>query len=231
MKTRKQRKAEEFFGVFDPGKVIVHKERIKGVWFNDVTGNLHQTIMVKITRKNGSVDRGDYHNVKQGEIPKHPTTGEPLWTQKPTTYDGPVALVDRPPDHLRGLRINPEPMGTLVKGLVVVRINGVLRNATHLAWKEQTGEDLPKGARIRHKDGNPWNNHISNLERAGVGTGGSYQAATRIGGVRVALGCYKTREEAMEAVAAFRQSVGVGPVRSYTRRKPVTTAVNQSATL
>jgi hypothetical protein len=67
MKTRKQRKADEFFGVNDPGKVIVHKERIKGLWFNDVTGNLHRTYMVKITRRNGSIDRGDYHHAKQGK--------------------------------------------------------------------------------------------------------------------------------------------------------------------
>ena len=229
MKTRKQRKADEFFGVNDPGKVIVHKERIKGVWFNDVTGNLHRTHMVKITRRNGSIDRGDYHHAKQGEIPNHPTTGKPLWIAKPTTYEGWNAIVDRPPDHLRGLRIDPEPMGTLVKGTVMVRIDGVLMNATHLAWKEQTGEELPKGTRIRHKDGNPWNNHISNLERAGLGTGGVYQAATRIAGVRVSLGSFRTREAAVEAVRAFRESVGAGPVRAY-KRKTVTTAA-QSATL
>ena len=230
MKTRKQRKADEFFGVNDPGKVIVHKERIKGVWFNDVTGNLHRTHMVKITRRNGSIDRGDYHHVKQGEIPNHPTTGEPLWTAKPITYEGWNAIVDRPPDHLMGLRINPEPMGTLVKNTVVVRVNGVLRSAAAIAWKEQTGEELPKGTRIRHKDGNPWNNHISNLERAGLGTGGVYQAATRIAGVRVSLGSFRTREAAVEAVRAFRESVGAGPVRAYKRRETVTTAA-QSATL
>ena len=228
MKTRKQRKADEFFGVNDPGKVIVHKERIKGVWFNDVTGNLHRTHMVKITRRNGSIDRGDYHHVKQGEIPNHPTTGEPLWTAKPTTYEGWNAIVDRPPDHLRGLRIDPQPTGTLVKGTIMVRIDGVLRNATHLAWKEQTGEELPKGTRIRHKDGNPWNNHISNLERAGLGTGGVYQAATRISGVRVGLGSFRTREAAVEAVRAFRETVGAGPVRAYKRREPVTVAVQQA---
>lgn len=229
MKTRKQRKADEFFGVNDPGKVIVRKDRIKGVWFNDVTGNLHRTHMIKITRRNGSIDRGDYYHVKQGEIPNHPTTGKPLWVAKPITYEGWSAIVDRPPDHLRGLRIDPEPMGTLVKGTIMVRIDGVLRNATHLAWKEQTGEELPKGTRIRHKDGNPWNNHISNLERAGLGTGGTHQAATRIAGVRVSLGSFRTREAAVEAVRAFRESVGAGPVRAY-RRKTVTTA-DQSATL
>lgn len=229
MKTRKQRKADEFFGVNDPGKVIVRKERIKGVWFNDVTGNLHRTHMVKITRRNGSMDRGDYHHAKQGEIPNHPTTGKPLWTAKPTTYEGWNAIVDRAPDHLMGLRINPEPMGTLVKGVVMVKVNGASRSAAAIAWKEQTGEELPKGTRIRHKDGNPWNNHISNLERAGLGTGGTHQAATRIAGVRVSLGSFKTREAAVEAVRAFRESVGAGPVRAY-RRKTVTTAV-QSATL
>ncbi len=229
MKTRKQRKADEFFGVNDPGKVIVRKERIKGVWFNDVTGNLHRTHMIKITRRDGSIDRGDYHHAKQGEIPNHPTTGKPLWTAKPITYEGWDAIVDRPPDHLRGLRINPRPMGTLVKGVVMVKVNGVSRSAAQIAWKEQTGEELPKGTRIRHKDGNPWNNHISNLERAGLGTGGVYQAATRIAGVRVSLGSFRTREAAVEAVRAFRESVGAGPVRAY-KRKTVTTA-DQSATL
>ena len=229
MKTRKQRKADEFFGVNDPGKVIVRKERIKGFWFNDVTGNLHRTHMVKITRRNGSIDRGDYHHIKQGEIPNHPTTGKPLWTAKPITYEGWNAIVDRPPDHLRGLRIDPKPTGTLVKGVAMVKINGVSRSAAQIAWKEQTGEELPKGTRIRHKDGNPWNNHISNLERAGLGTGGSYQAATRVSGVRVSLGSFRTRGAAVEAVRAFRESVGAGPVRAY-KRKTVTTAV-QSATL
>jgi hypothetical protein len=151
------------------------------------------------------------------------------WVAKPITYEGWNAIVDRPPDHLRGLRIDPKPMGTLVKGTIMVRIDGVLRNATHLAWKEQTGEELPKGTRISHKDGNPWNNHISNLERAGLGTGGTYQAATRIAGVRVSLGSFRTREAAVEAVRAFRESVGAGPVRAY-KRKTVTTAA-QSATL
>jgi hypothetical protein len=229
MKTRKQRKADEFFGVNDPGKVIVRKERIKGVWFNDVTGNLHRTHMVKITRRNGSIDRGDYHHAKQGEIPKHPTTGEPLWTPRPTTYIDYRPIHDKAPDHLMGLRINPEPLGTLVKGVVMVKINGVSRSAAQIAWKKQTGEELPKGTRIRHKDGNPWNNHISNLERAGLGTGGTYQAATRVSGVRVSLGSFRTREAAVEAVRAFRESVGAGPVRAY-RRKTVTTAA-QSATL
>jgi len=229
MKTRKQRKADEFFGVNDPGKVIVHKERIKGFWFNDVTGNLHRTHMIKITRRDGSMDRGDYHHAKQGEIPNHPTTGKPLWIAKPTTYEGWNAIVDRPPDHLRGLRIDPQPTGTLVKGVVMAKVNGASRSAAQIAWKEQTGEDLPKGTRIRHKDGNPWNNHISNLERAGLGTGGTHQAATRIAGVRVSLGSFRTREAAVEAVRAFRESVGAGPVRAY-RRKTVTTAA-QSATL
>lgn len=186
--------------------------RTKGVWFNDQTGNLHQTFKVWVKRGDMSEDRGIL-DTPGGEIPKHPTTGKRLENT----------------DHNRGLQINPEPMGTLVKNTVVVRVNGVLRSAAAIAWKEQTGEELPKGTRIRHKDGNPWNNHISNLERAGLGTGGVYQAATRISGVRVSLGSFRTREAAVEAVRAFRESVGAGPVRAY-RRKTVTTAV-QSATL
>ena len=186
--------------------------RTKGVWFNDQTGNLHQTFKVWVKRGDMSEDRGDYYH-PSGAVPDHPTTGKRLENT----------------DHNRGLQINPKPAGTLVKGTVMVRIGGVLRNATHLAWKEQTGEELPKGTRIRHKDGNPWNNHISNLERAGLGTGGVYQAATRIAGVRVSLGSFRTREAAVEAVRAFRESVGAGPVRAY-RRKTVTTAA-QSATL
>jgi len=202
--------------------------RTKGVWFNDQTGNLHQTFKVWVKRGDMSEDRG-LLDTPGGEIPNHPTTGKPLWTPRPITYIDYRPIHDRAPDHLMGLRINPEPMGTLVKNTVVVRVNGVLRSAAAIAWKEQTGEELPKGTRIRHKDGNPWNNHISNLERAGLGTGGVYQAATRIAGVRVSLGSFRTREAAVEAVRAFRESVGAGPVRAY-RRKTVTTAA-QSATL
>ena len=202
--------------------------RTKGVWFNDQTGNLHQTFKVWVKRGDMSEDRGVL-DTPGGEIPKHPTTGKPLWTPRPTTYIDYRPIHDKAPDPLMGLRINPEPMGTLVKNTVVVRVNGVLRSAAAIAWKEQTGEELPKGTRIRHKDGNPWNNHISNLERAGLGTGGVYQAATRVSGVRVSLGSFRTREAAVEAVRAFRESVGAGPVRAY-RRKTVTGAA-QSATL
>lgn len=190
-------------------QTILKTIKTKGVWFNDQTGNMHQTLLVRVLRGDGSQDFGTYDH-SAGVIPNHPTTGEPL--------------VNMP-----GLRINPEPMGTLVKNTVVVRVNGKTWSAATLAWKEQTGEELPKGTRIRHKDGNPWNNHISNLERAGLGTGGTYQAATRIAGVRVSLGSFRTREAAVEAVRAFRESVGAGPVRAY-RRKTVTTA-DQSATL
>lgn len=196
--------------------------RTKGVWFNDQTGNLHQTFKVWVKRGDMSEDRGIL-DTPGGEIPKHPTTGKPLWTPRPTTYIDYRPIHDKAPDHLMGLRINPRPMGTLVKNTVVVRVNGVLRSAAAIAWKEQTGEELPKGTRIRHKDGNPWNNHIDNLERAGLGAGGSYQAATRIAGVRVSLGSFRTREAAVEAVRAFRESVGAGPVRAY-RRKTVTGA-------
>ena len=180
--------------------------RTKGVWFNDQTGNLHQTLKVWVKRGDGSVDRGAYEH-SNGTIPNHPTTGKPVEST----------------DHTRGLKINPEPMGTLNRGTVYVRIKGKTWSAAAIAWKEQTGEELPKGTRIRHKDGNPWNNHISNLERAGLGTGGVYQAATRISGVRVGLGSFRTREAAVEAVRAFRESVGAGPVRAY-RRKTVTGA-------
>lgn len=192
---------------------ILKTIKTKGVWFNDVTGNLHQTLKVWVKRGDGSVDRGAYEH-GSGVVPNHPTTGQPMEST----------------DHTRGLRINPKPMGTLNRETVYVRVNGKTWNAASLAWKEQTGEELPKGTRIRHRDGNPWNNHISNLERVGAGTGGSYQAATRINGVRVALGCYKTREAAVEAVRAFREAVGAAPVRAY-KRKPVTTAGTQSATL
>jgi len=192
---------------------ILRTIRTKGYWFNDQTGNLHQTLKIWVKRGDGSVDRGAYEHTG-GVVPKHPTTGQPLEST----------------DYTRGLRINPKPIGTLNRGTVYVRVNGKTWNAAMLAWKEQTGEQLPKGTRIKHKDGNPWNNHIDNLERAGVGTCGSYQAATRIAGVRVSLGSYKTREAAVEAVDAFRASVGAGPVRKY-ERKPVTTAVTQSATL
>jgi len=194
-------------------RTILKTIRTKGLWFNDRTGNFHQTLKVWVKRGDMSEDRGIFET-PGGLVPNHPTTGQPPEST----------------DHNRGLRINPKPIGTLNRGTVYVRVNGKTWNAAAIAWKEQTGEELPKGTRIRHKDGNPWNNHISNLERVGAGTGGSYQAATRVAGVRVSLGSYKTREAAVEAVAAFRASVGAGPVRKY-ERKPVTTAVTQSATL
>ena len=190
-------------------QTILKTIKTKGVWLNDQTGNMHQTLLVRVIRGDGSQDFGTYDH-SAGLVPNHPTTGEPM--------------VNMP-----GLRINPEPMGTLNRGTVYVRVNGKTWNAAMLAWRNQTGEQLPKGTRIRHKDGNSWNNHISNLERVGAGTGGSYQAATRVAGVRVSLGSFRTREAAVEAVRAFRESVGAGPVRAY-RRKTVTTAA-QSATL
>lgn len=207
-------------------KRVVKTIRTNGLFFNDRTGNLHRTVKIQLHRADGSIDHGDML-IPAGAIPEHPTTGEPL--------------EDCPGN--RGLRINPKPAGSLVRGSVVItdRVydgHGNVRMQTYInvaryAWWRQTGERLPKGKRLIHLDGDPWNNHVSNLQvvqPVETRRKARYQAATRISGVRVSLRYFETRKAADEAVNAFRLSVGAGPVRAY-NRKPVTTADTQSATL
>lgn len=180
-------------------------ERIKGVWWNDQTGNYHQTLRVRVVRNDGSMDSGVYG--QPGDLPCHPTTDKPLADT---------------PEH-RGLRINPKPMGALVKGVVRVTLPKAhpadrvrTRSAGVLAWERQTGEQLPTGTRVRHMDGDVWNNRLDNL--AVVRPAGAHQAATWVNGKVVTLGRFHSRSEADAAVATFRASVGLPPVRPYSRK-------------
>ena len=45
----------------------------------------------------------------------------------------------------------------------VVRVNGRIRNAHIVVWEKATGQSLPKGWDIHHKDGDGNNNAIENL--------------------------------------------------------------------
>lgn len=207
---------------------IIETIRTPGLFWNDQTGNLHRTLKLTIRRANGQIDHGD-PEYPAGFIPMHPTTGKRL---------------DDTPEN-RGLKINPNPAGNVVKKSIVIdhRLRdghgGVMKririNVTKVAWWKQTGEKLAPRARLRHIDGDVWNNHISNLELVSTGglivktrTKARYEAATRVSGTRVSLGYHQTREAAVEAVNAFRTAAGLDPVRPYARQT-VTTA-DQSAT-
>ena len=192
---------------------IMNKRTEELKWFNDQTGNVHEMVKLSIYRGDDTFDTGDY-GVKRGLSPLHPTTGKPL-------------------PELRGYKINPQPAGTLNHGRVYVQIKPGFRiNVAANAWREQTGERLPPRTHIEHIDGNPWNNHISNLRV--VARERQHQAITRIAGKVVSLGMYPTREAARAAIELVRSLAGLQPSRSYVRKdKPqtVTTAVDQSATL
>lgn len=208
----------------DPLKII-RTLRTTGLFWNDQTGNLHRTVKVMVFRANGHVDHGD-PLVPAGHVPMHPTTGEPL--------------ADSPGN--RGLKINPKPAGTVVKGTVVIHdktydghgklVLQTYINVARYAWWRQTGERLDPRIKLRHVDGDLWNNHISNLQivrkAVGVSRKRPWQAVTRVSGARVSLGYHQTREAAVEAVNAFRTAAGLDPVRPYARQT-VTTA-DQSAT-
>ena len=112
--------------------------------------------------------------------------------------------------------IDPKPAGYLAGKTPSVRYKGTTRQISHMAWEYHHREKLPRYARIKHLDGNHWNNKIENLQLV---PRGGHQAITRIGGAVVYLGTYPTAEDARAAVAAARAAVGLGPVRS---RKPVT---------
>ena len=127
-----------------------------------------------------------------------------------------ITIVDPYGDVSTRESIDPRPAGKMTGNRPTVTYKGTTRQISHMAWEYHHREKLPRYARIKHLDGNPWNNRIENLQLV---PRGGYQAITRIGGAVVYLGTYPSATDAREAVAAARAAVGLGPVRS---RKPVT---------
>ena len=107
--------------------------------------------------------------------------------------------------------INPKPAGALEGSTLYVYMNGARRNAAKIAWYFHYGENLPTRTRIKHLDGDVWNNRKENLS---IERNERHPAITRIAGAVVSLGRYATRAEADAAVSAARAAVGMGPVKS-----------------
>lgn len=52
------------------------------------------------------------------------------------------------------------------RGYCQIRLDGVIYYAHRLAWVIATGRDIPKGAEVDHRDGDPSNNRWDNLRLA-----------------------------------------------------------------
>lgn len=106
--------------------------------------------------------------------------------------------------------VDPKPAGKRSGKYPTVTYEGRTRLLSHVAWEQHHQTKLPKGTRIKHLDGDPWNNRIENLVLV---PRGGHQAITRIGGALVYLGSYPSAQDARDAVNAARAAVGMGPVK------------------
>ncbi len=111
-------------------------------------------------------------------------------------------------------KVNPQPAGTVDGSTLHIYKDGRRHNAARLAWYHHHDETLPLRTRVNHIDGDVWNNRKENLV---VVKPPSHHAITRIAGRVVSLGRFETRREADDAVAAARQAVGMGPVKTRNR--------------
>ncbi len=115
---------------------------------------------------------------------------------------------------IRTITRNPKPAGTVSGSTLYIQTPEGRRNAARIAWKIHHGEDLPLRTRVRHLDGNIWNNKKENLS---IDRAVSHHAVTRIAGQVVSLGTYGTRAEADAVVNAARAAVGMAPVKTRNR--------------
>ena len=153
-------------------------------------------------------DAGTFHEAR--ELTYHPA------------YDGP-----RDP-----IRVNPEPYPS-----TFITIDGWKQPAPLIAWlftgcgerftvehgrgyvtyerlKRNDRPLVQRWSRFRHLDGDTMNCRTDNLELI---ERRPYQAITTIAGVRVNLGSYSSKEEALRVCNAARVAVGVGPVKTRKR--------------
>ena len=117
---------------------------------------------------------------------------------------------------IRSITKNPRPAGTVKGSTLYIQTPEGRVNAARVAWHQHYGEKLPKRTRVKHLDGDVWNNRKENLS---VDRAVSHHAITRIGGAVVSLGTYGTMEEAVAAVNAARAAVGLGPVKTRNRKE------------
>lgn len=153
-------------------------------------------------------DAGTFHEAR--ELTYHPA------------YDGP-----RDP-----IRVNPEPyprkLITLDKWkhpapLIAWLYTGCGERLTvehgrgYVTYERLKRNDrplVPRWSRFRHIDGNTMNCRADNLEPI---ERRPHQAITTIAGVRVNLGSYPSKEDALRACNEARAAVGVGPVKTRNR--------------
>lgn len=110
--------------------------------------------------------------------------------------------------------INPKPAGVVEGSTLYVYMNGAKHNAARVAWYAHYGDRLPLRTRVKHLDGDVWNNRKENLS---IDRNERHHAITRIAGAVVSLGRYATRAEADAVVVAARAAVGAGPVKTRKR--------------
>ena len=110
---------------------------------------------------------------------------------------------------IRSITKNPRPAGIVSGSTLYINTPDGRQNAARVAWLHHYGEDLPLRTRVKHLDGDIWNNRKENLA---IATKNTHHAITRIAGQVVSLGRFSTREESLAAIDAARALAGMAPV-------------------
>lgn len=110
---------------------------------------------------------------------------------------------------VRSFSKNPRPAGVVSGSTLYINMPDGRQNAARIAWLNHYGEVLPLRTRIKHLDGDIWNNKKENLA---IAPRNAHHAITRIAGQVVSLGRFSTREESLAAIDAARAIAGMPPV-------------------